>query len=263
MGLDVYVYRYEDFEATIKLEAEYNRRSDLIWDQVGGHGVVYNDLTDAEKDEARKQVNAVQEQLGLGKYGEDSNRKTLLELPSTKYPEHYFKIGYFRSSYNSGGFNSVVSNIVGSGLGEVFDIEDDYIVKPDWMESKERATCLLGKLNATIEQNGSHRVMDINIGHKWKVKSSEEALEVFVDQKKKNKREDAFRSYSCLEGDFFLEGINIVAMISGEQFGSDYMFCVYEADLSWYIQALEIVIETIEYVLEQEDTDKYYLHWSG
>ncbi len=31
----------------------------------------------------------------------------------------------------------------------------------------------------------------------------------------------------------------------------------------WYLQALEIVKETIEYVLAQPDRDRFYLRWSG
>ena len=44
------------------------------------------------------------------------------------------------------------------------------------------------------------------------------------------------------------------------------MSCVYvvtESDNTWYIQALEIVRDTIKYVLSKEDKEKYYLHWSG
>jgi hypothetical protein len=42
--------------------------------------------------------------------------------------------------------------------------------------------------------------------------------------------------------------------------------CIYvvtESDNTWYLQALEVVRETIEFVLSQEDKELYYLHWSG
>jgi hypothetical protein len=32
---------------------------------------------------------------------------------------------------------------------------------------------------------------------------------------------------------------------------------------SWYQQALEVVVETCEWVLGQPDPSKYLLHWSG
>lgn len=259
MGLDVYIYRYEDYESTTQLEAEYERRSDLVWEQV-------KDSSDDEKTVAREENVSIATELGLGEYGEDFERKAKLEIDSVKYPDHYFKIGYFRSSYNSGGFNRVVSNMTDGGcLDKVFDANGEYVIKPDWSQAKDKAVKLLGKLNTAIEENGSYRVIDIAT-YPWadKIDSSEAALKVFLEQKKLHSNEDdMFGSYSSRKGDFFLEGITIVAMIPGKQYGTDYMFCVYESDLSWYVQALEIVIESIDYVLNQDDTGKYYLHWSG
>ncbi len=41
-------------------------------------------------------------------------------------------------------------------------------------------------------------------------------------------------------------------------------YLVYEAgDMDWYKQALEIVVEMIEWVLGQPDPSKFYLHWSS
>ena len=39
-------------------------------------------------------------------------------MDSVKYPLHLFKIGYFRSSYNTNGYNSVVSDLIGKSLYE-------------------------------------------------------------------------------------------------------------------------------------------------
>jgi len=55
-------------------------------------------------------------------------------------------------------------------------------------------------------------------------------------------------------------------MIQGKEkiFGErDCVYVVTESDNSWYLQALEIVRETIEYVLSRENKEQYYLHWSG
>ena len=59
---------------------------------------------------------------------------------------------------------------------------------------------------------------------------------------------------------------NLVQVIHGSDAvinGTDRVYLIYEADLSWYQQALEIVLETIEYVLSQPDKEKYVLHWSS
>jgi Cu+-exporting ATPase len=36
-----------------------------------------------------------------------------------------------------------------------------------------------------------------------------------------------------------------------------------DAGFGWYIQAMEIVVETIDYVLAQPDKEDYYFHWSS
>jgi hypothetical protein len=40
-------------------------------------------------------------------------------------------------------------------------------------------------------------------------------------------------------------------------------YLVYKADMEWYKQALEIVVEQIQYVLKQDDPDKFVLGWSA
>jgi hypothetical protein len=42
-----------------------------------------------------------------------------VEEPSAKYPEHYFKIGYFRSEYHENGINDVLDRL---GLPNLIDV---------------------------------------------------------------------------------------------------------------------------------------------
>lgn len=46
---------------------------------------------------------------------------------------------------------------------------------------------------------------------------------------------------------------------------STYLAFIYRQEnaTDWYLEALEIIKETIEYVLMQPDRDKFYLRWSG
>jgi hypothetical protein len=62
------------------------------------------------------------------------------------------------------------------------------------------------------------------------------------------------------------EPLKVLAMIPGIQTVLGTRPCIYvvtESDNTWYLQALEVVRETIEFVLSQEDKELYYLHWSG
>lgn len=98
---------------------------------------------------------------------------------SAKYPNHLFKIGYFRSSANELGINNVLEE---RGLENLYDILNpfyEYFFQPNWEQAKIKCTNLIKKYN-TIDK---------------------------------------------------------------------------------YSEYLEIVLETIDYVLAQPDREKYYLSW--
>ena len=138
MGLDVYLYKFDDYATTTKLEKEYEQASDANWKQLTD-GRKYDDLSDAEKEQARSANLAVAERLGLGQWG---------------------ALGHF------------------------------------------------------------------------------------------------FRN----------EPMRVRAAIPGVHFGRPCVWAVYEdsdENMRWYEQALEIVIETCDYVLAQGDAQKFWLHWSG
>jgi len=107
MGLDVYLYRCADRAKAKALEEQYETESSAIWEAITGDRK-YEECSDAEKDEARAQTKALAERLGLGEWG-DNPACEKVELPSTKYPDHYFKVGYWRSSYNGAGINSILT----------------------------------------------------------------------------------------------------------------------------------------------------------
>lgn len=113
-----------------------------------------------------------------------------------------FKIGYFRSSYNSGGINRVLANMGLPTLDEIMGANDNYVFQPNWKKALENVESVIEQLKT----NGAYRV---ELGER------------------------------------------------------DCTYVVTESDNSWYIQALEIVKETIQYVLNSETEEQYYLHWSG
>ena len=75
---------------------------------------------------------------------------------------------------------------------------------------------------------------------------------------------DPDSAYSNRYGLFFPKPAQIVGVIPGSKYGSRVAYVILDGDPTpWYLQALEIVLETIDYVLAQPDRDTYYLHWSG
>jgi hypothetical protein len=264
MGLDIYLYRYENRKETEALEAQYNNESKKNWEF---NGRSYSDLTDAEKQEAEHRDKHLASSLGLNGYGED-DRKQAVELVS-QYPDHYFKIGYLRSSYNGGGINRVLMNLGLPSLYEIFGREDndDYVWAPDWEMSLIRVKEVIEQLKAmpklrcfTVSPN--ELAADANNT----IESELDAMRVYSTE-----RESSFSDgYSNIHGYFYhKEPLKIYGLVQGFRkalFGDRKFPCVYviqEGENEWYIQALEITQATIEYVLSQPDKDKYFLHWSS
>ena len=274
MGLDVYLSRYKNFDKTKKVEERFNKESNKIWDKIGKE---YDNMTKGEKDKASKKSGELAVKLGLDRYGADKKNIKSIELNSKKYPKHYFKIGYFRSSYNESGFNSVMGNFIGKDLYDIFKIKDnEYNFSPNWKEAKIRAKEMLKELKDKIKKDGSYRILQCRhnefIGDSINspIDNEKKALEKFLKIKREHKL-NGFGSFSNRSGEFFLdeplEVSGIIQGVSKRLLSNGEMPCVYvvyeDKGFDFYVQALEIIIETIDYVLKQKDTDKYYLSWSG
>lgn len=188
-----------------------------------------------------------------------------IEIDSAKYPDHLFKVGYFRSSYNEGGFNHVVRDLIGIDLGDIFDTDNQYELNPDWNKAKSHAEESLKMLREKIEKF-PYRASCVshNVFGQPKLSGSDEAMRVFENEMgRKNRSGD----YSSINGLFLFEHpMEVIAAIPGDDLlGGKGIYLIYKCDdLDWYCQAIEIVIETCDYVLSQGDkASEYTMHWSG
>jgi hypothetical protein len=78
-----------------------------------------------------------------------------VEIDHPDYPDHYFKIGYFRSSYNESGINRILKNMDLPTLNEVFNISDvEYYFQPDWQKALENVESLI----VEFQKKGAYRV---------------------------------------------------------------------------------------------------------
>jgi hypothetical protein len=191
-------------------------------------------------------------------------KETEIEFPSKLHPEHYFKVGYFRSSYNESGINTVMRNWGGMDLYDIFDVDIDYIVTPDWQKALKKVNKALEKYEKHLSSpNGKYSITTMYNFRDGVVNDAAEAFDIF---KKERERNCSFDSYSCSNGTFYMGNpLKLVGFINGK---SGETFLVYENEEdklkdNWYYKALEIVKETIEYVLDQKDGMKYYFHWSS
>ncbi len=104
--------------------------------------------------------------------------------------------------------------------------------------------------------------------------TKKQALDRFLEIYRKDKDDPTpgFSSFSNYFGSFFLgKSLAVAGAIGGVGFGNTpTIYLITKNDptdedsgLNWYVRALEIVIETIDYVLVQPDKEDYYFHWSG
>lgn len=272
MGLDVYLYRIDDYAKYKTATDEYEAKSSDQWAALGE----YNSLTEDQKDAARAADLALAQSLGLEEWGEYPGQ-VKVEHNSRLYPEHMFKIGYLRSSYNGSGINRLLRDRLQTSLDEIFSAVE-YEFQPDWQATRERAIKTLEGwrfLNASMGGK-AYRVDEVGMNvfippGEYTTHSAADALKIFHGQLDANKgRLSDCLSYGNRDGDFYLgEPLPVVGLIPGfrESFGGrslPVVYVVYEAkDDAWYTQALEIVIENCEWVLEQSDKENYWLHWSA
>lgn len=272
MGLDIYLHKYEDFDDAVRREKEYEAGSAENW---GTGTIKYDDMSPHEKDEASKKDKALAEKLGLDEYG--SGAGDSIEINSKLHPKHMFKIGYLRSSYNNGGINHILGNTVGRDLHWIFDAPKESQFKPDWVEALRRANRLLSDFKKFIEENGAYMVLEISQNQFGReiseIDTENKAMETFIQQKKKHVPDKFFgSSFSNKDGHFFLgKGLKVTAIIEGSRrkyFANEKIPCVYviheeEKKFKWYVEALEVVVEMCEWVLNQAEIEQYVIHWSS
>lgn len=202
-----------------------------------------------------------------------TSREERVERPSAKYPDHLFKVGYCRSSYNGGGIESAVYSWLGvRPLEYIFEPADGYRIQPDWDAARARCVEVLEKLRAYEESPMAHYfVTECSaqaIRPDLAPKTKNDALRILSEQLDAGKDKD-WRRYSNAAGDFMLDGVTVMAimpMAEPRRFFGHGVFVIEKCKdnpVTSYRESLEITLETIDYVLAQSDKDRYLLHWSG
>lgn len=173
--------------------------------------------------------------------------------------DHEFRIGYWYSPYTFSGLDSVLRNTIGRGLWSLLsDYEyntarDTTEVFPDWKAMLKRAEQLREDFLAWVKEYGSVVatavvVEDANIPagmHSWP-----RAVELFC----KHKDDDPT----------LVEPKTVLTCIPGyDPYDRKVVYAIRPADgfYDWYVDALQVVVETIQWVLSQDDPSEYIMVW--
>ena len=287
MGLDVYLYRCKDVDALNAYEQKQNDAHEEIYAAIKSENGLKKDdqLNDALWKVYDKRKNAWDKANPAPKGGTE----TEVSQKSDIHPEHMFTIGYMRSSYNDGGINSILRAATGMDLYYIFregDKSDAYRFKPDWKASLERAKQAREAYRDHLNRVGAVRVIEAGanyfLGDEGVPKDKESVMKIFRPEQErhnetfKDGKEMPFSTkdnnwYSNRDGHFFLgQGARLLAAIPGKGFGGKATTYLVirdgeDAEISknWYLQALDVVVETCEYVLRHKNTDEFIFHWSA
>lgn len=268
MGLDISLYQCKNFEQAIANQAACEEFADEQWAAVGG----YSAATEDQRASVRARITEFNATLNCDDWGASNEfvRDAIDSADSKLYPEHMFKLDYLRSSYNSGGINSVLGRCGCMDLYEIFEPNDgEYYVRPNW-------NAALVNVNTSIDQYTHHllgpmagydavRITSFGNG----VEHPEDALALLkheLESRKNNKT--GWGSYGNKDGDWFLDGIDVVGVVPNKGFGGGVYLLTKDKEVKkpeddWYLQALHITKEMIENVLAQPNPDEFVLGWSS
>lgn len=269
MGLDITLYKCKNKEMYIAKENQGEEISESVWEsKMKEFGVEdYDNLTDGQKEIIRDEVKTRYKEIGLDEDGSPIDIKMERdEEASERHPGHLFQRGYFRSSYNPSGINSVLPQYLGEDitLYTIFNKgeDDEYYFTPDWQAAKENVVEAISMLKEKMKDT-LYRTTSESFFHGAAVHSEGEALFLFNKHKE---RQSTLSNYFSGEGAFFLEEpLKLSALIPGKDIlKNPCVYLVYEDTAAeHYLQSLEIVEETIDYVLSKKNPNHYCLGWSA
>jgi len=261
MGLDISLYTNAEREASKAHEA--------AWDDVYDSGR-WAAMTKAQQDEWR----------AANPYP-DRDR----DHPSERYPDHLFNRRYLRSSYNGGGFNHAVPEMLGTSganaeypnergslywifepIGREWDGDEGILTRddiPKLLESKARAELIAEELRKADRL----RVFTAspNMFSAPPETSDNDALRMYREHVAEREPEGW---YSSRDMDVFGGGITILAAIPGKAtFNIPGVHLIYRAadeGFESYVQSAEIVAEFCEEAIALISVDgSCEMSWSG
>jgi hypothetical protein len=269
MGLSVYLARYENFEQAKALEDRFRAESKKIWDNAE---ITYEEMSEDEKNACRMECEVLASNMGLDADGRVLDGREEVCFDSTVYPEHMFKVGYIRSSYNEGGIDYLLQRALNVRLAEIFGYTNKSDFSPDWDSALEKLDSVYIRLKGMLRDGKFFDVMKFDTGFLMHLKipralpeSPHQALMKFLDEFAKHKGDGA---YSSADGEFYLKDpVKLHGIMPGTQkigsAESEVIYLIFDNKIDWYLEAIEIMKEMVSFVISSGESEKYYLHWSA
>jgi hypothetical protein len=279
-NMKVSLYRYGDLKKSLELEEKYDRYHDRTYEEMA---LTRGEMLEEDMAELRRKVSSFALSLGLSKLGEDYKNKEQIELDSVLWPDHPYKIGEFIDTVDDFGLSTVLGNLGLDTVHSIFSKQSNYVdmgagityVQPDWADAFDRVCDVLKDLHYQVHECGRNTLVstvclpvDYHSNPKLMasqpVKGPRDAIKMYEDQQRYSSARNLDKNYMNSFGWFYMrKALSIRAAIAGtKELDGRIIPCTYlifHADMDWYRQALEIIRETIEYVLS--DPKRLNSYW--
>jgi len=204
----------------------------------------------------------------------DGENRLIVVNPSGLHPNHEFSLGKFSSKYTPDGFNTVLDHLIGENLLSIFGLPTpNNQATINWTYAKNKIVEVRAKIESYLEDTGGfHRVASFIHRNGEEINSHTAALRLFRQEMSQYRKDPdpELGNYSTEKGEFmFAKPWKVLAVIPGANEGGQSKqpctFVVYEEDVLWYSEAIDVIEETIDFVLSQTELEqkKYHISWSG
>ncbi len=190
---------------------------------------------------------------------------------STVFPEHPFKLGYFSSADDENSLNEILKLRTGFDLKYIFFGEEcsQNIIKPVWEDILLRFDNVKKILKETIEEDGwfSFKLFDFTEKNSNSIIGNKNALDIYLNRKKQTRNLKDMSKLITSDGIFYINhSPKILAILKNynEKTNKPSVFVLFEASekqSKYYLEGLEIIRETVEFILNQPNQKDYELHW--
>ena len=170
-------------------------------------------------------------------------------------PKHRFKIGEWHSAHNYNGFDRVLERVIGSNLQHTvsYDKSKEWY-GTQWEFLKAYLTEARRGLLEHIATTQGHDVFPIEMLGNQNVHDEAEALLKYRSPLKGGERLAIQK-----EGVYF-KGVEVRAVMMGMDAGVPTLYVhAQRTDWNFYLEGLDIALETVQWVLSQPDPKRYVL----
>lgn len=266
------LFRSPNLQSLVGIEREFRYKINAVWKRAARLSgeelevscpMVCVRLEDKYVKDAMQACNAMACELGMDEL--DYGKK--IEKKSKVFSDHFFKVGLFFDGQGAESFSFVMQQLGLKTMDEIFGRcpkgEKLQFCVPDWGAALLRCAEEKAKLKRMYLEK--QRVLDyrvvtmvFNLENERQEVSSFVLSEYVKDYLSKVDEGQGGTEEIVLYGEETIEGVVL------KKEGDRLVVCLIVKTKEfyiWYLEALEVIQETIEFVLSQKRVEEYYLLW--